>query len=463
MVFMSVFNGIAAELNDFGQETYGVDVSFPIQHATVSENYATLPHNIDPDHNSVDQKYKEMPVQPLGNKHEFYSNFMQGCRDFYGKSGRVCDSVERGRIEMGLRQPQSMYNYTELGFKKIRAPPEVYKLIQEFWKNNKDRGKLEVWSKGNTYTNNWDAPTKMVSVEDTTLRGAGLVLKQKLWDAAQNTLEEWTGEKLTPCSLYGVRIYQEGAVLATHVDRVPLVTSAIINVAQDVDEPWPIEVYAHDGKAYNVTMEPGDMVLYESHSVLHGRPFPLKGRFYANIFIHFEPVGHSLKFHGIQEDTDVQNQYRRAADASVGGHENDPHKEGLPYYLIPDSPEEPTWKSSHPEGWHTDGGSAVVTGSTVAHQAAIAGDIDTLKEIATQQKADLHKKDQNGWQPIHEGARAGHVHVVKLLVEHDANVNERSNHGVGGTPLHIAKQEKGTSGVIEYLESIGALDIGPDL
>jgi hypothetical protein len=32
----------------------------------------------------------------------------------------------------------------------------------------------------------------------------------------------------------------------------------------------------------------GDMVLYESHSVIHGRPFPLKGKFYANIFIHFE-------------------------------------------------------------------------------------------------------------------------------------------------------------------------------
>jgi prolyl 4-hydroxylase len=35
-------------------------------------------------------------------------------------------------------------------------------------------------------------------------------------------------------------------------------------------------------------MEPGDMVLYESHSVIHGRPFPMKGRFFANIFIHFE-------------------------------------------------------------------------------------------------------------------------------------------------------------------------------
>jgi hypothetical protein len=56
-------------------------------------------------------------------------------------------------------------------------------------------------------------------------------------------------------------------------------------VQQDVDDPWPLEVIGHDGKAENVTMMPGDMVMYESHSVLHGRPFPLKGRFMANIFI----------------------------------------------------------------------------------------------------------------------------------------------------------------------------------
>lgn len=29
-------------------------------------------------------------------------------------------------------------------------------------------------------------------------------------------------------------------------------------------------------------MEPGDMVLYESGSLIHGRPFPLKGRYYAS-------------------------------------------------------------------------------------------------------------------------------------------------------------------------------------
>merc|ERR1712176_316246 len=137
----------------------------------------------------------------------------------------------------------------------------------------------------------------MLSVEDTSLRGGGSVLKQHIWNAAKSTIEEWTGQELRQCSLYGIRIYGENSILATHVDRLPLVSSAIINVDQDVDEPWPIEVISHDGKAYNVTMEPGDMVLYESHSVLHGRPYPLKGRFYANLFIHFEPIGHSLRHH----------------------------------------------------------------------------------------------------------------------------------------------------------------------
>ena len=33
------------------------------------------------------------------------------------------------------------------------------------------------------------------------------------------------------------------------------------------------------------------MVLYESHSVVHGRPFPMKGNYFANVFIHFEPIG----------------------------------------------------------------------------------------------------------------------------------------------------------------------------
>ena len=91
-------------------------------------------------------------------------------------------------------------------------------------------------------------------------------------------MEEWTGMRLSYSSVYGIRIYHNQSVLSPHVDRLPLVSSAIINVAQDVDEDWVLEVFDHDGIAHNVTMEPGDMVLYESHSVIHGRPYPLKGK-----------------------------------------------------------------------------------------------------------------------------------------------------------------------------------------
>ena len=66
------------------------------------------------------------------------------------------------------------------------------------------------------------------------------------------------------------------------MDRLPLVSSCIIQVSQDIDEPWPVEVISHSGVAYNISMQPGDMALYESHSILHGRPFPLVGRHYVS-------------------------------------------------------------------------------------------------------------------------------------------------------------------------------------
>lgn len=141
--------------------------------------------------------------------------------------------------------------------------------------------------------------------------------------------------------------FHEGAVLATHVDRMPLISSAIVNVDQDVDEPWPIEVIGHDGKAHNVTMEPGDMVLYESHSILHGRPYPMKGRFFANVFIHFEPTGHTLRHTGQDHGGDVHEKYAESVKNRQGGHENT--DTGLPPYIKEGTLEAERWKQRHPD------------------------------------------------------------------------------------------------------------------
>jgi prolyl 4-hydroxylase len=446
---------------------YGVDVSFPMHHHGVSTNYPWLDHNMHPDKYDVPSQYKGMSHQPLGNKQKFYEDFMDGCRTYYGKTGKACDGVERDRIDMSFKQPQSMQNYTELGFKKIRAPEALFSMIKEFWDKNKETRKPEKWFSGNTYTNHWESPTVMVSVEDHGLRGGGQQLKQRIWDAAKDVLQEWTGEELTQCSLYGIRVYPSGAMLAPHVDRLPLVSSAIINVAQDVDEPWPIEVIGHDRKAHNVTMEPGDMVLYESHSILHGRPFPLKGRYFANLFVHFEPTGHSLRHHGIEhEEKDVHEEYKKNVKKAIGGHENDNVGIGIPAYIKEDTPWEKKWKATHQDEWHPTkkNDADFSTGSTEAHAAAIRGDVDRLKEIAVEDPEQIHTKDINGWKPLHEAARAGHNEAVALLVGFGSDINERTLDGKGGTPLFYAKHTLGKKhGVISFMESLGALSIGPEL
>jgi len=88
------------------------------------------------------------------------------------------------------------------------------------------------WGTGNTYVNHWEVPSYMLSVENRELEGGGPELKAKIWDAAVDSVREWTGQDLTTSSLYGIRVYKSGAVLAPHVDRLPLVSSCIINVAQ---------------------------------------------------------------------------------------------------------------------------------------------------------------------------------------------------------------------------------------
>jgi prolyl 4-hydroxylase len=133
-------------------------------------------------------------------------------------------------------------------------------------------------------------------------------------------------------------------VFSIHADVVVL--SAIINVDQEVEEPWPLQIYDHDRNSYVVFMQPGmltfpfrflvlffflsflsfftdflflsfvfvirystsalihslgDVVLYESAVAIHGRPLALNGKYMANIFAHTKPKGWSYN-KGISEE-----------------------------------------------------------------------------------------------------------------------------------------------------------------
>jgi len=105
-------------------------------------------------------------------------------------------------------------------------------------------------------------------------------------------LESWIGgEELKPTSTYGIRRYYNGSVLRDHVDiGVTHVVSAILNLGQDVDKVWPLQILDHDGRRHFIEMAAGDMCLYESATSIHGRTQAMVGRSFDNIFTHFAPV-----------------------------------------------------------------------------------------------------------------------------------------------------------------------------
>ena len=67
------------------------------------------------------------------------------------------------------------------------------------------------------------------------------------------------------------------------------VISAILNIKQKVDSPWPLQIYDNDGKLHEITLEPGEMVWYESARLIHGRVKKLNGTYYENVFVHYMP------------------------------------------------------------------------------------------------------------------------------------------------------------------------------
>jgi prolyl 4-hydroxylase len=67
-----------------------------------------------------------------------------------------------------------------------------------------------------------------------------------------------------------------------------------LNIEQSVDEDWPLEIEDHAYRIHRIVMEPGDMLLYEGGRLPHGRPTPLKGDYFYNVFAHFRPIDYIL-------------------------------------------------------------------------------------------------------------------------------------------------------------------------
>tara|TARA_B100001287_G_scaffold273940_1_gene278328 strand:+ start:1690 stop:2280 length:591 start_codon:yes stop_codon:yes gene_type:complete len=112
-----------------------------------------------------------------------------------------------------------------------------------------------------------------------------------LHEELQQLHEEWSGHKLEPSAIYGIRSYNQGASLIQHVDRVATHhISCIIIVDKDLgnEEDWALEIQDPQGNWHSVYADVGDIILYESAKCSHGRNLPLKGNWFRNFYVHYK-------------------------------------------------------------------------------------------------------------------------------------------------------------------------------
>ena len=65
--------------------------------------------------------------------------------------------------------------------------------------------------------------------------------------------------------------------------------------------------------------------------------------------------------------------------------------------------------------------------------ASCNGHAETVK-ILIEKGANIHRKDNDGWTPLHFASDNGHTETVKILIQKGASIHEKDNNG--NTPLN---------------------------
>jgi prolyl 4-hydroxylase len=168
------------------------------------------------------------------------------------------------------------------GFAKVPIPSHTFRSLQQFWQRNYRFCWPEFHAGGldMSWYNHWESPTFALEVGRNDLLWSLTDKREGVVQEVQQALEELTLQKLVFQASVGIRAYSENAVLAPHLDQLPFAITAVLHIAENnVAEPWPLQLVKGDEDGNptitNITTVPGEMVIYEGASVIHGRPFPL--------------------------------------------------------------------------------------------------------------------------------------------------------------------------------------------
>jgi len=241
-------------------------------------------------------------------------------------------------VDTGKLKTVPTFPGTGIGFKKVKMPEEMWEKILDYYHSLPDTLETHVAGYINNQPNRRKAREAREHAQHADANGKGTGKmgmaeavtyireftgpeRDMILSYMTSILEEWIGGprrpiKLQYTSIYGMRIYTNGSMLMNHCDRADThAISAILNIMQEgIREPWPLSIMGSDGKTHEVIMEAGDMVLYESARLTHGRPQAFQGDRYCNGFVHMRPSGAD----GVKWASDIQEMHKvQNADSLV--------------------------------------------------------------------------------------------------------------------------------------------------
>jgi prolyl 4-hydroxylase len=178
-----------------------------------------------------------------------------------------------------------------VGFEKVRMRLDCVDAVKE-WMNGTNECTNEWTNEWTDEANRRDGVESGMVSKHLKLDAAPIKLLNELRETFREILTKWIAYKapLVHTATYGIRKYLRGSHLGNHYDKKNThVISAIIHLDDASDKPWNLYIEDHHFRPHNVTMEYGDIVLYESTTCLHGRPEPFEGDSHCNMYIHFKP------------------------------------------------------------------------------------------------------------------------------------------------------------------------------
>lgn len=189
-----------------------------------------------------------------------------------------------------FKSSSDLPKFSEKGFKVVKVPPQTWRLIEESYQLLQSKRTAEDWSGITDFIHDKDgnAPVEILNMDNCSR------IKEIIQEELKPIHEEFAGQPIDPVCIYGIRSYMTGAILKNHTDRIEThhVSSIIVVDKKLYDcnscNDWSLDIQDHNGNWHKIYAEPGDMILYESATCMHGRPNPFKGEYYRNMFIHYK-------------------------------------------------------------------------------------------------------------------------------------------------------------------------------